>query len=345
MKKMKIKQGTRAWESLKESRIGSSEVFDIVRYYATDDELQNCGFDAKKFKDELPFVTTWALYHKMLKDDIYQKPLLAPELGEYGLAMEGYGLKVLQQDREFRLRKGDVFVSNKLIASLDISGISEVVDIRKFDFGQGEVQVGQKFVCEQKTVSPFKDSLPLKYIIQAQYQITQAHANFFILQAMVLDNDTPFERGKIVALANTSKRKFFDYVKDKVKVQLFYFNHNEALAQLIKKCLERFFRDVEKRNEPKPFILVDSVANVMTSIRNNSFYNPDMAKEYDLTEFIKCKNAYDIASKAKAEAQQKIIEFAMENNCSRFIGQDGYSAMITSNGRFLLKEPKEVKDD
>ena len=50
MKKMKIKQGTRAWENAKETRIGSSEVFDIVRYYATNDELYNCGFDAKMFK-------------------------------------------------------------------------------------------------------------------------------------------------------------------------------------------------------------------------------------------------------------------------------------------------------
>ena len=339
MKKMKIKQGTRAWECLKESRIGSSEVFDIVRYYASNDELQNCGFDAKKFKDELPFVTTWALYHKMLKDDIYQKPLLAPELGEYGLAMEAYGLKTLQEGREFRLRKGDVFVSDKLIASLDISGISEDIDKREFDFGQGSVEGGKKFVCEQKTVSPFKDHLPLKYVIQAQYQITQSQSNFFILQAMILDNDTPFERGKIVALANTNKKKFFDYVKDKVKVQLFYFNHNEALAQLIKKCLDRFFKDVEQRKEPKPFILVDNVSDIMASIRNNSFYNPDLTKEYDLTEYVKSKKDYDAASKAKTEAQQKLIEFAMENNCSRFIGEDGYSVVLSSNGRFLLREP------
>ena len=104
MKRLKIKQGTRVWESVKESRIGGSEVFDIVRYHAKDDELYNCGIDAKKLKDELPFVSTWALYHKILNDGIYQKPLLDPSLSEYGLAMETYGLHLIQKDRNFNLR-------------------------------------------------------------------------------------------------------------------------------------------------------------------------------------------------------------------------------------------------
>ena len=183
MKKIKIKQGTRAWENAKECRIGSSEVFDIVRYYASDNELQNCGIDAEMFREELPFVSTWALYHKILNDGIYQKPLLEPSLAEYGLAMEGYGQYVLQEGREFKLRKGEVFVSDKLIASLDISGLSEEIDEKEFDYGGGRVPLGQHFVCEQKTISPYKDHLPLKYVIQAQYQITMSKKKFFILQA------------------------------------------------------------------------------------------------------------------------------------------------------------------
>jgi hypothetical protein len=342
MKKLKIKQGTRAWENIKEKRIGSSEVFDIVRYYATDTELHNCGVDAKQFREETPFVTTWALYHKIIGDGVYQKPLLEPEYGEYGLAMEQYGLKVLQENRQFKLRKGDVYVNDRLIASLDISGLAEEVDVEKLG---GKVKVGDNFVCEEKTITPYKDHLPLKYIIQAQYQISHSNSKFFILLAMILNKDTPFERGKIVSLANTSKKKFLEYVKDKVNVQLIYFNNNEALAQLINVCLERFFKDVEDRKEPKPFIVVDSMSNIMTSIRQNSFYNPDLIKEYDLNEFTICKENFEKAKKAKEDAQQKIIEFAMENNCSRFVGSNGYSAMISSNGRFLLKEPKEVKND
>lgn len=341
MKKMKIKQGTRLWENAKETRIGSSEVFDIVRYYAKDSELQNCGIDARIFKEEIPFVTVWALYHKMLNDGIYYKPLLEPELSEYGLAMEQYGLKILQENRCLRLRKGEVYLSDKLIASLDISGISEDLDIKPFDIGNGMVPLCRKFVCEQKTISPYKDHLPLKYIIQAQYQIMMSKASFFILQVMILENDTPFERGKIVALANSSKKKFFEHVKDKVKVQHIYFANNEALARLIKVCIDRFFKDVENRIEPKPFIEVDKVSQVIVSIRQNSFYNHDLIKEYDLSDYAEKKKAEKNAESERKASLQKILEFAMANNCSRFDSPSGHTASFSSDGKLLLKEPKE----
>lgn len=343
MKSQKIKQGTRAWEVAKETRIGGSEVFDIVRYYATEEELQNCGLDAKKFKEELPFVSAWALYHKLINDDVYQKPLLEPEYAEYGLAMETYGLNFLQKDRTNKLCKGKVFMNDKLIASLDISGISEEIDVRPFDFGNGIVRVGEKFVCEQKTISPFKDSLPLKYVIQAQYQLILSNSKFFILQAMILDNDTPFERGKIVSLAETSKKKFLEYVQDKVKVQHIYFNYNDALAQLIKVCLDRFFNAVENRIEPTPYVQVDKVSSIIKCVRQNSFYNPDLIKKFDLSDYVQCKKNYDEADRLKKEALQKIIEFAIANNCSRFVGDDGYSASFSSDGKFLVREPKEPK--
>lgn len=345
MKKLNIKQGTRAWETAKESRIGSSEIFDIVRYYATDIELQNCGIDAKKFKEELPFVSTWALYHKLINDGVYQKALLDPALGEYGLAMEYYGLKLLQQNRVSKLKKGQVYISDKLIASLDISGISEEIDVRNFDYGGGKIKPGLNFVCEQKTITPYKDHLPLKYVIQAQYQITMSKHKFFMLQLMILENDTDFERGKIVSLANTSKSKFLNYVKDKVRVQYVFFNHNEALSQLIKVCLDRFFNDVDNRKEPTPYIQVDSISNIIVSIRQNSFYNPDLTKEFDLSSYANAKSIYDEADKNKKAEMQKIIEFALQNNCCKFVSPSGHTASFASNGRFLLKEPKEKLND
>lgn len=342
MKKLKIKQGTRAWEEIKEGKIGSSEVFDIVRYYATEEELYNCGIDSQKFKKELPFVSTWALYHKMLGDGVYVKPLLAPELGEYGLAMEAYGQKVLQEGRTIKLKRGEVFASDNLIASLDISGIAESVDVKPFDFGKGSIKVGDKFVCEQKTISPYRDHLPFKYIIQAQYQITLSRNNFYILQAMILDNDTPYERGKIVSLAQTSKKKFFNYAAQCVSVQHIYFAHNEALSQLIRICLNRFFDDVKAKKEPRAFLESNTASDILMSVRQNSFYNPELIKEFDLTRLANCKKLADEANKNKQEAMQEIIDFAMANNCSRFISPSGHAASFSSNGRFLLKEPKVV---
>lgn len=346
IKRINLKQGTRIWENFKETRIGSSEVFDIVRYYAFDYELQNCGINAEKFKSEKPFVSVWALYHKMLNDGLYQKPILEPWFGEYGLAMESYGLYHLQQNRQLKLKKGIVFANDRQIASLDISGISEEIDEREFDYGEGIVESGKKFVCEQKTISPFKDSLPLKYIIQAQYQIMMSHSDFFMLQTMILLDDTPYERGKIVSLYNNStKKKFINYVEKKVSIKYFTFKNNIALARLIRLCLLRFFEAVDNREEPLPYIETDKMSNIISSIRCNSFYNPDMAKDYDFSSYMYAKSKYEQAKLKLDEEKEKIIHFAMKNNCSRFISEFGVTASFSSDGKLLIKQPKEKEND
>ena len=87
LKKTKLKQGTLAWEKARATRIGGSEVFDIVRYYATDEELQNCGINAEDFKSEEPYTTAWALYHKIINDGVYKSEALAPEYAEEVIAI------------------------------------------------------------------------------------------------------------------------------------------------------------------------------------------------------------------------------------------------------------------
>jgi hypothetical protein len=172
VKKYKLTQGTREWETARETRIGSSEVFDIVRYYATEQELLNCGLNPEEVRGEKPFVTAWALYHKILRDGIFQRAEIDPAYAEYGHAMEKYGRRILQENRTNKLKNGTVYADNRCIASLDIEGISEDIDHKEFDFGNGIVPIGKPFVCEQKTLFAFKDKLPVKYVIQAQFQIT-----------------------------------------------------------------------------------------------------------------------------------------------------------------------------
>lgn len=99
------------------------------------------------------------------------------------------------------------------------------------------------------------------------------------------------------------------------------------------------------RNEPKPFIEVDKVSQVIVSIRQNSFYNPSLIKEYDLSDYAEKKKTEKEAEKARKEALQKLIEFAMENNCSRFDSASGHTASFSSDGKLLLKEPKEKSND
>lgn len=338
MNKTKLKQGTLEWEKARLTRIGGSEVFDIVRYYATDEELQNCGINAERFKEEKPYTTAWALYHKLLNDGIYQRQSLPPEFAEYGHAVEPYGLKVLQTGRTHKLKPGEVYASDKLIASLDISGVSEDIDVRPFNYGGGFVPVGKKFVCEQKTMMPtvIKRGLPFKYIVQAQYQITMTKADFYILQIMVLGNDTVFERGKITQM---TKKKRAEYLKDKMSVNMLYFANNPHLSALIKVCLERFFADVDNRREPKAYIVHDTQKNIIESIRINTAYNKNLTLTYDLTEYLKAKEEADEAEEKRKAELQKITEQAKEYNASRFTTEDGkLTGSFSAAGAFLLKE-------
>jgi hypothetical protein len=338
MKKTRLIQGTREWDDARASRIGSSEVFGIVRYYATEQELLNCGINPQDIKDEKPYITAWALYHKMLNDGIYQLPELDHSLAEYGHAMEHYGRHLLQQGRQFKLKSGTVYADDNCIASLDIEGMSESVDEVRFDFGNGTVPMARHFVCEQKTLYGFKDKLPIKHVIQAQYQITMARKAFFILQVMVLRNDTPFERGKITMLSNNLK-KMIAYCEGRVTTKQFYFANNEALAVLIKTCLKRFFKDVEERKEPRPFIETDSQKNIIASVRANSFYNEKMIVECDLEPYIAAKLASEQAEEHRKKELQKLIDLAIQNNASKF--RDGtITAQLDARGAFLVSRPK-----
>lgn len=342
MNKTSLKQGTLAWDNARATRIGSSEVFDIVRYYATDDELQNCGFNAEAVRAEKPYTTAWALYHKMLNDGIFQREELPPELAEYGHAVEPYGVRVLQEGRKLKLKPGVVYADERLIASLDISGVSEEADERPFDYGTGMAKAGKRFVAEQKSIMPnvLKNGLPIKHIIQAQYQITMTGADFFILQIMVLHNDTTFERGRITQMP---VRQRDVYLKDTMDVKHLYFQNNEPLSMLIQTCLKRFFDAVDKREEPTPFIATDSQRNIIDSIRINSFYNKDLTLSFDLSEYISAKSEADAAEERRKSVLQGIVETAKEFNAVRFRSEDGAAASFSAAGAFLVKPPRGAK--
>lgn len=341
MKKANLKQGTLLWEKARASRIGSSEVFDIVRYYASDEELQNCGINAEQFREEAPYTTAWALYHKVINDGIYRAEALAPEYAEYGHAVEPYGVHVLQRDRAKKLKPGVVYVNDRLIASLDISGVAEEVDTDvPFAWGNGSPRFGQKFVCEQKSMIPYRvGCVPYKYIIQAQYQIEMTGADFFILQIMILREDTPFIRGKICQMG---KRARYKYLDENMDVTHLYFMNNKHLAELIKTCLDRFFDAVEYGDEPTPYIENDTQRNIIDSIRINSAYNPEAEITLDLTLYAEAKEYEKEAETIRKAELQKIIEAAKEHNACNFTStKGGHTGKFSKNGSFLLKTKEE----
>jgi len=342
MQKVRVKQGTLAWEKLRNTRIGSSEVFDIVRYYASETELQNCGINAEKFYTETPYTTAWALYHKIRNDGIYKREELPPEYAEYGHAVEPYGLKMLQKGRKNKLIPGEVYADNQMIASLDISGVAEEIDIKPFKYGFGYPRKGQKFVCEQKSMflRTKRIDVPFKYIIQAQYQILKTKADFFILQVMILKEDTDFIRGKICQM---SPQKRYKYLDENMDVLNLYFQTNQQLACLIEVCLERFFQDVEKGNEPIPYIEHDSKKNIMQSIWLNSAFDYNKQIECNLKSYADLKEKIDKLEKQRQDKLQKFTGLAMTNNACNFNSKDGkYTAKFSRDGKFLIKKQEVI---
>lgn len=339
MRKIKIKQGTLSWEKLRETRIGSSEIFDIVRYYATDRELANAGINAERFREEEPYTTAWALYHKLLADGIYQKEVLAPEFADYGHAVEPYGVKILSESRSKKVIAGEVYIDDFLIASLDVSGVAEEIDIRPYDYGEGMPKIGDRFVCEQKSMTPQarKGGIPFKYIIQAQYQIEKTKADFYILQIMTLKEDTPFIRGRICQMGKASRFKHLD---NNLIVEHYYFKDNVHLGRLIDVCIERFLEDVINRREPRAFIENDLQANIIKSIRLNSKFDYSKRVKYNLINFAKLKEEENKAIKRRKDEQQKIVDLAKENNACNFYDDSGYRASFSKSGSLLLKEPE-----
>lgn len=343
LKKTRLKQGTLSWEKARETRIGSSEIFDIVRYYATDKELTYCGFNAEDFRNEKPYTTVWALFHKMTESGLYKRETLASEFAEYGHIVEPYGAEKLKEGRQkHRIKVGGVYASNRLIASVDTEGIAEEVDEgASFINGSGHPKLGEKFVCEQKSMQPcvLKNGLPFKYIIQAQYQVMQTEADFFILQLMVLDSDSDFIRGKICGMGKAARFKYFD---KHLKVSNIYFKNNTHLARLIEECINRFFADVDARKEPKPFMEVDTAKNVIESIRINALYNSKLDYPYDLSEYKLLKAAEDEAILERKKKLYEIIEIAKEKNVCKFYSEDGTTATFAKDGSFRMRMPKEV---
>lgn len=342
MKRVQLKQGTLMWEKARERRIGSSEIFDIVRYYATDDELQYCGFNAEDFRAEKPYTTVWALYHKIVADGLYYREALPPEFAEYGHAAEPYGVRVLQKGRSKKLKPGPVYANDRLIASLDIEGTAEALDEIPFHYGTGTPRAGQRFVCEQKTMMPsmIQNGMPFKYIVQAQYQIMQSGADFFILQLMVLEDDTAFNRGKICQMSRPVRYRYLD---EHMKVSHYYFRNNVQLAGLLEKCIHLFFADVDNRNEPRAFIEHDSQRNIIESIRLNSLYNSKLVFPFDLSAYRAAKEAEEAATQNRKAVLQEITDTAKANNVSRFRSEDGTTAAFAKDGSFRMKKAEEVR--
>ncbi len=181
---IKLKQKSNAWLDLKDTRIGSSEIYGLVKYYIKDEELESLGINSTEFKEK-PYTTAWEIWHKFMSKDIYVRKPLEWVLAEYGNSIEKFAFKWIQKKENFKygecaFNEGEVYTNDNdiRIASLDIEAMINSTEIFQDSNGNDiSLKDDNEFVVEVKAMSKFKVSkdkiitsgVDWKYILQLQY--------------------------------------------------------------------------------------------------------------------------------------------------------------------------------
>jgi len=61
--RINVKQRSDEWHKLRATRVGSSEIFGLVKYYITDNELQNVGINPDTFTEK-PYISAFVVGSK-----------------------------------------------------------------------------------------------------------------------------------------------------------------------------------------------------------------------------------------------------------------------------------------
>lgn len=257
MEKLSLKQGGQQWLDLKKNRIGSSEIFGLIRHYITEQELQNVGINTENFKDEA-YTTAWQLYQKFTNPLVYVEPEFDKNLSLFGRRIEEFAFDYLKKQGEYNsvYAKGGVYFDEHRIASLDITGKAASTDIIQDSNGYNislidhpdflvEAKGQASFISQSKGVST--QGADWKFIFQLQYALMLTGFRWGKILMASLLNDNEFERGYISALP---KKSAIDYIAKNSEIFEFIYVARPEYQYLIEKALDRFFFDVKARNEP-----------------------------------------------------------------------------------------------
>lgn len=322
---MKIKYKSLAWEQARGKRIGSSEVFGLIQYYATDNELLNVGIDPIEFRRENAFYSAFFLYHKMIGTDGLKSESLPISLGEYGLASEAWAEHILKK-QGITAESQAVYVTDRCIASCDLitpDGVVEIKTVNRFNRAEG---------------------MSWRTNIQHQYQMWVSGIHTGKIFEIVLKNDNTELRCWLAGLFAGSKKKFLKQM-DIIALDFIYEdNYNPAFGVLFEAVMTRFLNDITNRNEPniskiwamdKKHILMDRVKSGLTVI--------DPIK-YNLSDYVEKKSVYDVAKEQYDMAKSGIIDLMYMSDCDTMIDEaSGLQLKIDSRGAVREKKIKIEK--
>ena len=208
--KTEFRQNTPEWLEEKNSGIGASEIAAVVKSFVPQKELMELMGEkpALNFLSEDLYSTGYQVYHKIKRG--YRLPPLPDELSIYGHAMEKYLDWKMRDNTDFACQGTEDFIKRPDISPYAVcspDGYAESLHDSFVDVNC-KTHTTKRLVWEKKTVNPFKaarenifyNGLPWQYIFQNQYQMLLCGCEAGIISSMVLEPDTPFNRGRIVAL-------------------------------------------------------------------------------------------------------------------------------------------------
>lgn len=258
--KSEFKQNTPEWLEEKNFGIGASEIAAVVKSFVPQKDLMEIMGDkpALNFLSENLFSTGYQVYHKIKKG--YRSEPLPDELNIYGHAMEKYLDFKMKDDANFHFSSTDDFIKRPDISPYAVcspDGYAESVSDSFVDVNC-KPQTAKRLVWEKKTVNPFKaarenifyNGLPWQYIFQNQYQMLLCNCEAGIISSMVLTQDTPFNRGRIVSLIEQGLFEEIDRLFE-IRIDNFIYGIIPEIQTAINTALKNFEKAIAENRTPE----------------------------------------------------------------------------------------------
>ena len=358
--KTELKQNTPEWLEEKNTGIGASEIAAVVKSFVPQKDLMEIMGDKPvlNFLSEDLYTTGYQVYHKVKKG--YRIEPLPDELSIYGHAMEKYLDYKVKDDESFIYQGTEDFIKRPDISPYAVCSPDGYAESKRevyYDINARPI-TAQHLVWEKKTVNPFKaarenifyNGLPWQYIFQLQYQMLLKDVEAGILSSMVLDEDTPFNRGRIVSLIEQQQFEEIDK-QFNITVNHFVYGIIPEIQSAIKTALLNFERAVKENLTPQINTACARLAEKDFKIFQAVYkQNPDASKlatsqdrfedttlyeflnDYiGLNEVIKHNNEQDKLNKIKLK------KFMYDNKLCELRTLDGGSVRLSSSGSLLTR--------
>lgn len=361
--KTEFKQNTPEWLEEKNYGIGASEIAAVVKSFVPQKDLMEIMGDkpALNFLAEDLFSTGYQVYHKIKRG--YRIEPLPDELNIYGHAMEKYLDWKMKGDPNFNFFSTDDFIKRPDISPYAVcspDGYAESLSDSYVDVNC-KPQTAKRLVWEKKTVNPFKaarenifyNGLPWQYIFQNQYQMLLCGCDAGIISSMVLENDTPFNRGRIVSLIEQGQFEEIDRLFE-IRTDHFIYGLIPEIQNAIMAALKNFEKAVAENRIPEindkcarlaeqDFKIYQTVyksnpdarklATLQDEFENTTLY--EFLNDYiGLNEVIKDNNEQDKLRKTLLK------KYMYDHKLCELYTMDGGSVRLSANGSLLTRAVK-----